>query len=392
MPIRTRTLGRLWLAGVLAAVFCLAISASVAPANAQERIRRPTLLDMIFGTRKPEVVRPLPEAPRRAPRKRTTRSVTTISTPPDAAPTPVEKLPDARTILVVGDFFAGALADGLTEAFADAPGVKVVGSSNGSSGLVRDDYYDWQAQLPVLLDENKPSVVVVSIGANDRQQMTSTGNREKFRTDAWFAEYQKRVSAFAAITVQRKLPLLWVGIPAFKSPSMTADAIKLNGIYRSAVETAGGEFIDVWDGFVDQDGRFIVTGSDINGQQVRLRGADGIGMTAAGKRKYAFYVEKPVRRHLGDIASPGLMRLDASSLPELISLPPTGVNAIVRTPPIDLSDPELDGGKTLLGGSPFTGSVIPSPRDLLVRNGEVGSAPAGRVDDFLMLRAGATTR
>ena len=381
------------MAGVLAAILCLAFSAGVAPAHAQERIRRPTLLDMIFGTRQPEMVRPVPESPRRTPRKRTTRSVTTISTPPAPTPTsPVEKLPDARTILVVGDFFAGALADGLTEAFADAPGVTIVGSSNGSSGLVRDDYYDWQAELPALLDDIKPSVVVVAIGANDRQQMTNTGNREKFRTDEWFAEYQKRVSAFAASTLQRKLPLLWVGIPAFKSPSMTADAIKLNGIYRSVMDTAGGEFIDVWDGFVDQDGRFIVTGSDINGQQVRLRGTDGIGMTAAGKRKYAFYVEKPIRRHLGDMASPGLLRLDASNLPELNSLPPAGMSTIVRTQPIDLSDPELDGGKTLLGGSPLARSPIPSPRDRLVRSGEVSQAPAGRVDDFLILRSGPTTR
>ncbi|MGV8939746.1 MAG: GDSL-type esterase/lipase family protein [Allorhizobium sp.] len=392
MPKRTAKLGSVWMAGLLAAMLCLALTATISPANAQERLRRPTLLDMIFGTRKPALERPQPDRQPRAPRKRTTRSVTTISTPPEPLPAVVEKLPDARSILVVGDFFAGGLADGLAEAFTDAPGVTVVGRSNGSSGLVRDDYYDWKAQLPLLLDEIKPSVVVVAIGANDRQQMTSTTNREKFRTDEWFAEYRKRVADFAALALQRKLPLLWVGIPAFKSPSMTADAIKLNGIYRSVVETAGGEFIDVWDGFVDQDGRFIVTGSDINGQQVRLRGADGIGLTAAGKRKYAFYAEKPVRRHIGDMATPGLLRLDASNLPELISLPPSGMSAIVRTQPIDLSDPELDGGKTLLGGRPPAASVIPSPRDRLVKNGEVSQAPAGRVDDFVVLRTGSATR
>ncbi len=49
----------------------------------------------------------------------------------------------------------------------------------------------------------------------------------------------------------------------------------------------------------DENGKFVISGSDINGQQVRLRGSDGINFTKAGKRKLAFYVEKEIRRVLG---------------------------------------------------------------------------------------------
>ena len=65
-------------------------------------------------------------------------------------------------------------------------------------------------------------------------------------------------------------------------------------------EAAGGTFVDVWDGFVDEAGKFVITGSDVNGQQVRLRGSDGINLTKAGKRKLAFYAEKDIRKILGD--------------------------------------------------------------------------------------------
>ena len=71
--------------------------------------------------------------------------------------------------------------------------------------------------------------------------------------------------------------------------------VTFNGIYREEVEKVGGQFIDIWDGFVDEGGKFVLTGSDINGQQVRLRGSDGINLTKAGKRKLAFYVEKDIR-------------------------------------------------------------------------------------------------
>ena len=85
---------------------------------------------------------------------------------------------------------------------------------------------------------------------------------------------------------------------------MTSDMLAFNDIYHSAAESHGGEFVDVWDGFVDENGAFVTTGPDINGQPVRLRADDGINVTKAGKRKLAFYTEKPLAKILG-LAAPG---------------------------------------------------------------------------------------
>jgi Uncharacterized protein conserved in bacteria len=369
----------------LAIAFFLAMAficiAAFGQAQAQEQRR--TLLDLIFGPRIMRYPPPPPPTKQRTkiPRvkKATGGSVTTITT----APKKVEpaKLDNARKILVVGDFFADALADGLTEAFSTSPGVVVLGRSKGSSGLVRDDYHDWQAALPAMLDAEKPAMLMVQIGANDRQQIVTPQGSYDFKTAEWTREYERRVKTLSKLAVERKVPLLWVGLPAFSSSKLTADAITLNGIYKSTVTEVGGEFIDIWDGFVDLEGRFVVTGSDVNGQQVRLRGSDGIGMTAAGKRKMAFYAEKSVRRLLGDMANPGLT-LDGSNLPELVSLPPSDIQNIVRTLPIDLSDPNLDGGAELLDSDRLIKSPIPTPREMLVEKGELPPAPSGRIDDF----------
>jgi hypothetical protein len=218
------------------------------------------------------------------------------------------------------------------------------------------------------------------LGANDRQQMVTDVGKEKFRTDGWYAEYQRRVLAFGKDVTARKIPLLWVGLPAFDSPSMMADAVQLNQIYRKQVESIGGEFVDIWDGFVSESGDFIVTGSDINGQQVRLRTSDGINMTDAGRRKVAFYVEKPARRILGTQASPDLVRLDSSNLPTI----GLSSNSADHTDPIGLSDPNLDGGTALLGGGIQPVSSTKSPRDRLVEDGQMAKPPAGRIDDYSM--------
>ncbi|MDI7860512.1 DUF459 domain-containing protein [Rhizobiaceae bacterium n13] len=360
------------------------------PASAQQRrVERLTILEMLFGKRQRRPVDVYPNRPTRTakpraakPRKRSAAPVETVKK--KQAPPPVAKLDNAKKVLVVGDFFAGGLGDGLQVAFETSPGVVIETRSNVASGLVRSDYYDWQTQLPKFLDETVPAVVVVMLGANDRQQMAVNGSKEKFRTENWFKEYEARALALGKQVADRKIPLLWVGLPAFESPSMTADAVQLNGLLKSQVEKVGGEFIDIWDGFVDEDGRFVITGSDINGQQVRLRGSDGINMTKAGKRKVAFYVEKPVRRLLGDMASPDLIKLDAESLPDLVKLPPGEVKDMSRTPPINLSDPALDGGTELMGARAAPVLLAKTARDKLLEDGEMPPPPAGRVDNYAM--------
>src|SRR5690606_22158759 len=173
-----------------------------------------------------------------------------------AVPT-VAKAEDARRVLVIGDFLAGGLADGLASAYAENANVLVVGRSNGSSGLVRDDYYDWPGNVASVIDAENPAAVVVMIGSNDRQQMRVGDTRETPRSDAWTAEYERRATTLVKAIRDRNLSLLWVGNLPFKSSAMSSDMVAFNDIYRRIVTDAGGEFIDVWDGFVDEGGNFV---------------------------------------------------------------------------------------------------------------------------------------
>ncbi|MFB2604434.1 SGNH family hydrolase, partial [Rhizobium phaseoli] len=263
-----------WLVLALtAASLCIGALAPVHVAEAQEqRYQRRSILDFFLGRRYLDDSPQAPDAPqprRQQQRKRPPAQKAVVNTrtappvrPPVQEEPVVQKLGDAKKILIVGDFLASGLGDGLTAAFETSPGVVVEARGNVSSGLVRDDYYDWPEQLPKMIDELKPAIIVVMIGANDRQQMVTDTAKEKFRTDGWFAEYRRRVLSFGKEVTDRKIPLLWVGLPAFESDQMTADAVQMNQLYRNQVESIGGEFVDIWDGFVDENSNFIVTGSD----------------------------------------------------------------------------------------------------------------------------------
>lgn len=294
-------------------------------------------------------------------------------------------------VLVVGDFLGAGLAEGLKEAYAESPGVRIVDRTNGSSGFVRDDFYNWNAKIVPILEEVEPKIVVVMIGSNDRQQIVVDGERAEPRSEAWTREYKRRVKSFIAAIRQPRLPLVWTGLPPFKSSRMSSDMLAFNDIYKRMVEDAGGAFVDIWEGFVDENGNFVFNGPDINGQRAQLRGSDGINLTRAGKRKVAFYVEKPLNKMLGGAASPDIGELDIEALPalDLTAMPQAAPD---RTAPISLTSPELDGGLELLGADPVANTTpevaVETPTRPSEPAGElVTTPPTDRADNFSLVDA-----
>lgn len=349
------------------------------PALAQEQPQNRgwSLRDLLFPRRSERIEPPLDIQKAKPKPKRKPR-------PPSEPAVPiVEKAPDSRVVLVIGDFMASGLAEGLDTAFAANPAVRIIERANGSSGFVRDDVYNWPEQVKSLIETEKPAAVVVMLGSNDRQQMRVNDVREQPRSENWTKEYERRTEAFGKALASTKVPYLWVGMPAFKAPKMTSDMLAFNDIYHSAAEKNGGEFVDVWDGFVDENGAFVSTGPDINGQAVRLRSDDGINVSKAGKRKLAFYTEKSLAKILG-LAAPGSVVTAAAPAGAPVEAPslPAAPIVVDRTVPMLLNDPALDGGTELLGAAAAPAANPDLPGEKLILEGKAPEASPGRADDF----------
>lgn len=373
-------------AALLLGIFAIALTGE-SPAMAQERHR--TLFDLLFGSRKaPEQAAPAAPAKRKPKPKPKSSSILNIDTSKPMQP--VQKLDTAKHVLVIGDFMAGSVGDGLMDTFAGQPGVVIDEKTDGASGLVRNDHRDWITSLPGLIEETRAAAVVVALGSNDRQRMLIDGVREEFHTPKWTAEYERRIAELTSVAAKRQVPIFWVGAPPFQSPSLTADIVTINLMLRRQVEAAGGTFIDIWEGFIGADGKFTATGSGVDGQQARLRGSDGVSLTKAGRAKAAFYVEKPLRRILGDTSVQAPLAtanppISDYGLPQLAMPSAPAPVAITRTEPISMTDPSLDGSNALAARSAANASaplVVLSARDRLVLHGDRGTPPEGRVDDY----------
>src|SRR6202012_2225847 len=89
-----------------------------------------------------------------------------------------ETVPE-RNVMVIGDGMADWLAYGLEDAYSDQPDRGLVGKAKNPSGLIRyqpkGDPADWAAAAKGILQTEKPDVIVLMLGFNDRVGMREPG-------------------------------------------------------------------------------------------------------------------------------------------------------------------------------------------------------------------------
>ncbi len=311
----------------------------------------------------------------------------------------------------------------------------------------RNDTLEWSQAVKDILADDKPSAIVVMLGLNDRvplripappretaprkgekgepaaragnakepqqnqgqkpaasaaqspaqggnppgeQSATAAealrpGSMVEYHSDQWAQLYGKRIDDMIAALKAKGVPVLWVGLPAVRGPRSTADMSYLDDLYHAAADKAGIGYVDIWDGFVDENGRYSVQGPDFEGQIRRLRSGDGVHFTKYGALKLAHLVDQDLNRVLTNpaVAAP-------APAPEASAPAKPGAARPAVGPVVPLT---ADGGGQagdLLGGgrTASPSSEDPVAASVLVR-GDPLPAPPGRADDFVWPPRGA---
>src|SRR4051794_16787609 len=202
----------------------------------------------------------------------------------------------------------------------------------------------------------------------------------EFREDRWVELYSRKIEEMIGVLKTKGVPVLWVGLPAVRGAKATADMLFLDSLYRDAAGKAGITYVDVWDGFVDEAGRFLQRGPDFEGQPRKLRSDDGVFFTRAGARKLAHYVEREVTRLMAGRSAPFTLPTEPAT-PDANAEPS-------KPPPRPLAGPILPlvassvGTDQLLGGPGSRPAAVDALAARTLVKGEALAAPAGRADDF----------
>lgn len=373
------------------------------------------------------------------------------------APAPAKRDTIAdRNVLVIGDAMADWLAYGLEDAYTEQPDMGVIRKHKTTSGLIKyqpkGEPSDWAAAAKGILETEKPDVIVVMLGLNDRiaireaaapdksdkatdkDKKNDKGARAKpqgkpgdtkpgdtaakpddkpadadlpqddadnadtpqvaapektarnpnglyeFRDERWVELYGKKIEELANVLKSKGVPVLWVGLPAIRGPKGTADMLFLDSLYREGAAKAGITYVDVWDGFVDEAGRFLQKGPDFEGQIRQLRSYDGVYFTKPGARKLAHYVEREITRLLAGRSGPIALPSEPAT-PDTSAEPGKPAPRPLAGPIVPLVAASISTDQ-LLGGPGSRPAAVDALAAKTMVKGEPLAAPAGRADDY----------
>lgn len=346
--------------------------------------------------------------------------------------------PAERHVLVLGDAMADWLAYGLEDAFSEQSDLGVIRKHRTVSGLLRyqprGEPSDWMAAAKGIIAQEPSDLIVVMLGLHDRTSIREaavdksdskkdsrkkadggTGTKpedaeappadeqadngetpsiaaperttraangvNEFRSERWTELYKKKIDDMIGVLKTKNVPVVWVGLPALRGQKSTSDMLFLNALYREGAARAGITYVDVWDGFVDEAGRFVQQGPDFEGQTRRLRTADGVFFTRPGARKLAHYVDREIQRLFSNRAVP-------VALPSDPGTPDTSIRPGGGTAPRPLAGPIVPlvaatvGTTELLGGAGSRPPTVDALAARILIKGEPLAAPGGRADDF----------
>jgi hypothetical protein len=208
----------------------------------------------------------------------------------------------------------------------------------------------------------------------------SSGGLYEFRDERWVELYAKKIEELIGILKSKGVPVLWVGLPAIRGQRGTSDMLFLDALYRDGAGKAGITYVDVWDGFVDEAGRFLQKGPDFEGQIRQLRTADGVFFTKPGARKLAHYVEREVTRLLAARSGPIAVPIEPAT-PDADVVPGQPAPRPLAGPVMPLVASSV-GTDQLLGGPGSRPAGVDALAARTLVKGEALAAPAGRADDY----------
>ena len=224
-----------------------------------------------------------------------------------------------------------------------------------------------------------PTTDVPQVTTPERGSRAPNGLVE-FHDERWVELYNKKIDEMIAVLKSKGVPVIWVGLPAVRGPKATADALFLDSLYREASNKAGITYVDVWDGFVDEAGRFLQQGPDFEGQIRRLRSYDGVYFTKPGARKLAHYVEREITRLLASRSAPITLPSEPAT-PDANAQPGQPAPRPLAGPIVPLVASSV-GTDQLLGGPGSRPAAVDALVARTLVKGEPLTPPAGRADDF----------
>lgn len=195
------------------------------------------------------------------------------------APTPSNRL----RVAVIGDSLSQGLGPAIEQWF-DPQYARVLSLGRQSTGLSRQDYFNWRNGMRQIVEEFRPDLVFVLLGSNDAQaQVLPSGSEISVGSMEWVNGYRERAELLLREATRAGTHVVWVGIPVVADRWRWEFYRRVNDIYRETAATSPlATYVDSWAAFDAKDGGYTAFVRNERGELQEMRGPDGIHFTPTG--------------------------------------------------------------------------------------------------------------
>ncbi len=233
---------------------------------------------------------------RTAPVNHPTPEVETAPLKPAAeAPPKKPSRPSVERILFAGDSMMQGIAPIIMRQLKAAhPDWLLRNESQQSTGLSIKRQLDWVEKIKNEIVAHKLTTVAVFLGPNDPWDIYEKKQVIRFPSPEWEERYSARVSEICEFAKEKKVHLVWIGLPTMKETRVHRGATVQNPIFRDNMKKYGFDFVstEALIGRLDQPYvRFMTTEE---GKKINLRADDGIHFSPQGLQRIAAAVVKTI--------------------------------------------------------------------------------------------------
>ena len=155
------------------------------------------------------------------------------------------------------------------------------------TGVARLDMFDWMGKIDELLRNNQPKVAVVSLGANDRQDIRAVNGVLSVGTPEWTAEYAARIgNVMDRLVAGGVKHIIWLKLPPMRDAPMQTFSDQINRTVAEQAATRPQVIIyDFSKLITNPKGGYTETVMDRRTHKaIKVRDSDGIHLTAESAR------------------------------------------------------------------------------------------------------------
>jgi len=191
----------------------------------------------------------------------------------------------ARVLLLGDSMMLEGLGPPLQRELKKNEGLTVFRDGRYGTGLVRLDNFDWLGYFDQILEKYQPDLVILTLGANDTQDMVEEGRRLTVGGQEWTERYAGRVADLLSRAEARRVRVFWVGLPIMSREPYGTRANHINQVVDAVCQVSSNcRYWDSWLSVADAQGRFATYLPDEQGRSQRIRKQDLIHLTEVGGR------------------------------------------------------------------------------------------------------------